>query len=97
MLKQSSHASDHKADAIRLELPLVELSCLDQTSAWPKEWKTRSQYHEKEMSPPDRNRIVKRQAMLEANLMIPDPFLSNKAGLGKFFSTFFLESAFIQF
>lgn len=27
LLKQSSHASDHKADAIRLELPLVQLSC----------------------------------------------------------------------
>lgn len=27
LLKQSSHASDHKADATRLELPLVELSC----------------------------------------------------------------------
>lgn len=27
LLKQSSHASDHKADAIRLKLPLVELSC----------------------------------------------------------------------
>lgn len=66
-------------------------SCLvlDQTSTRPKEWKTRSQYHQKEMSPTERNIIIKRQAMLEANLMIPDPFSSNKDGLQKILSVFF--------
>lgn len=70
---------------------------LDQILTRPKEWKTSSQYHQKEMSPTKRNIIIKRQAMLEANLMIPDPLLSNKDGLQKILSAFFLESAFIQF
>lgn len=62
----------------------------------PREWKTRSQYYQKEMSPTDSSRILTRPPMLEANLMTLSPFLVNKAGLWRIFSTCFLGPAFIQ-
>ena len=81
LLKQPSHAPDHEGDASRLELPLAVVLLWIRFTTRPKEWKTRSQRHQMEMSPTDRSRIIKRQSMPEAKLTILDLFLFNKAGL----------------